>query len=145
MKLSTKFVYGLQFLLHLCENVNDEYVQVRNVVKSENISEKYLESIVSQLKNGGLLNVKRGALGGYRLDKAPEKITLFDIYEILEGAGFQPDNLEKNKGAGSLNQLAIGELVKQIESGFKTLLREKTLADLFEARKSMQKYHDYQI
>ena len=60
MRVSTKIIYGLQFLMHLSEIHGNEVLQVKDVVRKEGISEKYLENIISQLKSAGLLIVKRG-------------------------------------------------------------------------------------
>ena len=58
---------------------------LKDVAKSENISEKYLSLIVIPLKSAGFLNAARGSHGGYSLAKPPTEIRVKDIIETMEG------------------------------------------------------------
>ncbi|MFA5928985.1 MAG: Rrf2 family transcriptional regulator, partial [Candidatus Margulisiibacteriota bacterium] len=85
MQLSTRTRYGLRMLIYLGTQKGNGWVQLHEVAKAEDISVKYLEQIVRLLKPSGLINVARGAKGGYSLAKDPEKVTIKDVYLIMEG------------------------------------------------------------
>jgi Rrf2 family protein len=60
-------------------------VSVKHVAMRQRLSTKYLEQIMSRLKKAGLVESARGIYGGYRLARAPESVTLGEIYLVLEG------------------------------------------------------------
>ena len=85
MKLSTRTRYGVRMMLALAKNYGKGSVYLKEVAKSEEISEKYLSLIIIPLKGVGLVKSIRGAHGGYTLARPPADITLKDIVDILEG------------------------------------------------------------
>jgi Rrf2 family protein len=76
--------YALRALTDIGEGKNEK-VSIQEISKNQGISKKYLENIFHQLKNAGILSSVRGPNGGYRLAKDPEKISIYDIVEALEG------------------------------------------------------------
>ena len=86
MKLSTRTRYGTRALVELAWAWPDAPVSVRDMAKSQKLSVKYLENILVPLKSAGLVTAARGVKGGYKLTRAPEKVRLSDIYEVLEGS-----------------------------------------------------------
>jgi Rrf2 family protein len=85
MRISTRARYGLRLMVNLAVNYSKGYVFLKDVAKTEGISEKYLSLIVIPLKAAGMLTTIRGVHGGYILSKPPSKISVKDIVEILEG------------------------------------------------------------
>jgi Rrf2 family protein len=85
MKLSTRTRYGVRLMVALAINYGKTPVFLKDIAKSENISEKYLSLIIIPLRGVGLVNSTRGAHGGYNLAKEPSQITLKEIVDILEG------------------------------------------------------------
>lgn len=85
MKISTKWRYGTRLMLVLALKYDQKPVLLREISKSEDISEKYLSQIIIPLKNSGLVNSFRGAKGGYKLSKPPSSITLDSIVKALDG------------------------------------------------------------
>ncbi|MCR5701700.1 MAG: Rrf2 family transcriptional regulator [Lachnospiraceae bacterium] len=86
MKVSTRGRYAIRVMLDLAEHSNGECIPLMDIAKRQDISEKYLEAIVSLLVKAGLLTATRGKKGGYRLTRSPEEYTLKDILQITEGA-----------------------------------------------------------
>ena len=72
-------------MINLARNFNNGYSLLKDVAKSESISEKYLSLIVIPLKGAGFLNAVRGSRGGYSLAKPPSEIRVKDIIETMEG------------------------------------------------------------
>jgi Rrf2 family protein len=85
MKLSTRSRYGLRLMIALGVNEKKGPIFLREIAKSEGISEKYLSQIIMTLKAEGLVSTFRGAHGGYVLMKPASEIKLSEIIEPLEG------------------------------------------------------------
>jgi len=85
MKVSTKGRYAVRFLLDLALHDRSKPVSLNEIAQRQDISEKYLWQIVANLKSAGLVSATSGKRGGFLLAKSPEKISLKDILEILEG------------------------------------------------------------
>lgn len=85
MKLSTRSRYGVRLMIALAHNNRQNPVFLKDIAKSEDISEKYLSLIIIPLKAAGLVTSIRGAHGGYSLAKDPAQITLKEIVDVLEG------------------------------------------------------------
>ena len=73
MMISTRGRYALRVMIDLAQQNNDGYVPLKEIAARQEISEKYLESILKMLVKGKILTGLRGKGGGYRLNKAPEK------------------------------------------------------------------------
>lgn len=79
MKISTKGRYALRLMIDVAVHGGEEFVSLKDVAARQGISMKYLEQIAGLLGKAGFLRSGRGALGGYRLTKAPEEYTLGSI------------------------------------------------------------------
>ena len=86
MKLSTKGRYGLRAMIDLAQYSENDAVSINSIAARQNISEGYLEQLVSLLKKAGLVSSKRGAGGGYVLSRPAEEISAGDILRALEGS-----------------------------------------------------------
>lgn len=85
MKLSTRGRYGLMMMLDLAQHGTEEPVSLRAVADRQQLSESYLEQLVSPLRDAGLLRSVRGKQGGYMLARSPSEITVGDIVRAVEG------------------------------------------------------------
>ena len=65
MKLSTKGRYGLRALIDLAQNSKETPVSITSISARQELSERYLEQLMSMLKKAGLVESIRGAGGGY--------------------------------------------------------------------------------
>ena len=83
--LSKKTKYGLKALSYLTKQEKNVPVLISDISKAENISQKYLESILLTLKKSGILSSKKGKGGGYYLLKDPKEIKIATIMRVLEG------------------------------------------------------------
>lgn len=83
--ISKKTKYGLKALVYLAKAEEEEKVQIASIAEEENISRKFLESIMLELRKAGYLGSKKGKGGGYYLIKNPDQISITEIYRILEG------------------------------------------------------------
>lgn len=83
--LSKRTKYGLKALTYLAKKGKNTPVLISEIATEENISKKFLEAILLQLKRNGFLASKMGKGGGYYLIKNPEEVTIASVYRILEG------------------------------------------------------------
>lgn len=85
MMISTKGRYALRVLIDMAEHQGADYVPLKEIAARQEISEKYLESIVKTLVQAGILTGLRGKGGGYRLSVAPEQCTVGQVLRLMEG------------------------------------------------------------
>ena len=85
MKLSTKGRYGLRAVIDLALFSEKEAVSISSIALRQSLSESYLEQLMGKLKKAGIICSVRGAQGGYKLAKSPDKISVGDILRALEG------------------------------------------------------------
>ena len=85
MMVSTKGRYALTVMVDLARNEGDGYVSLSDIAEREKLSMKYLESIISILNKGGLLQSLRGKNGGYKLARDPAEYNIAEILLLTEG------------------------------------------------------------
>ena len=85
MKISTKGRYALRLMLDLAVYNTGEPISLKDIAKRQEISEKYLEQIISVLSKGGMVQSVRGAQGGYFLRREPKDYTVGKILRLTEG------------------------------------------------------------
>ncbi len=86
MKLSTRGRYGSRAMLELACRYNNGPVQLKEIARSQEISERYLEHLVTALKMAGLVKSTRGAKGGFVLARHPSQIKMSEVVKVLEGS-----------------------------------------------------------
>lgn len=85
MLVSTKGRYALRVMIELATHEKGEYVPLKTIATAQNISEKYLESIIGVLSKAGLLDGLRGKGGGYRLNRSAKDYSVGEILRLTEG------------------------------------------------------------
>ena len=86
MIVSTKGRYALRVMLCLAQRGGDDYIPLKEIAEAEEISQKYLESIMTILSKAGFLDAVHGKGGGYRLNRKPEDYTVGSILKLTEGS-----------------------------------------------------------
>jgi Rrf2 family protein len=84
MRLTTKSRYGTRLLIDIAVHEDDGWVNTTEIAKRQNISQKYIEKLISGLRRNGLVQSKRGPFGGHKLAKAAHEITVGDVVRVLE-------------------------------------------------------------
>lgn len=85
MRLSKRTEYGLRAVVQLARLWPQHFIQSRDLAQSEDLPNKFLESILLALRRGGFLESKVGSGGGYRLSRPPRDISVGDLVRRLEG------------------------------------------------------------
>lgn len=142
MLVSTKGRYALRVMLELAQHDPTGYVTLNTVAANQDISEKYLESIIVLLSKAGMVDGVRGKGGGYRLNKEPKDYYVGDILRLTEGslAPVACLDSEQNKceRAANCRTLPMWEKLNSIINDY---LDHVSLADLLETSVN----GDYQI
>jgi Rrf2 family protein len=87
MRFSAKAQYACVAMVELaCSQGEKNPVHLRNIAEHHGISQRFLVQILLQLKGAGLVDSTRGVMGGYLLAKAPSKISLADIINVIDQA-----------------------------------------------------------
>ena len=85
MKISTRGRYALRMMLDMALSDSDKPVRVKEIAERQEISEKYMEQIMSVLNKAGFVRSVRGPQGGYFLTKKPEEYLIGEIIELTDG------------------------------------------------------------
>ena len=121
MKISTKGRYALRLMLDLAMNGENNIVRIKDIAERQQISDKYLEQIISVLNKAGYVRSTRGPQGGYSLRKAPEEYTVGDILRLTEGS-LAPVACVEEEGSC--------EVGKRLNQAISDVVDHITLADL---------------
>ncbi|MCH5337869.1 MAG: RrF2 family transcriptional regulator [Acetatifactor sp.] len=99
MMISTKGRYALRIMVDLAEHQSEGYIPLKETADRQEISEKYLESILKSLVKNKFLEGLRGKGGGYRLTRAPEEYTIGSILRLTEDSLAPVSCLEPGEAA----------------------------------------------
>lgn len=133
MKVSTKGRYALRLMLDLAINENGTPIRIKEISERQNISDKYLEQIISTLTKAGYVRSLRGPQGGYHLAKHPKEYTVGSILRLTEGSLSPVACLEDHVNmCEHENQCVTVILWKKLDDAIKGVVDTITLEDLVE-------------
>lgn len=145
MKISTKGRYALRLMLDLALHNTGEYITIKTISARQEISDKYLEQIITQLSRAGYVKSIRGAQGGYRLAKAPEEYTVGMILRLIEGSLAPVSCLEDEENhCNRSSRCATLSVYQEIYDAINKVVDNITLADLVERQQNLSG-NDYVI
>jgi Rrf2 family cysteine metabolism transcriptional repressor len=126
MKASLKLEYSLRVLSQLArKNKGGAVTRVEELAKLEAIPRNYLVQLLNELREGGLVDSKRGKTGGYRLAKAPEDITLRQVLAVVE-----PDLIDTKITLKGASGPQVAALWREVSKRFDKSLAGFTVAQL---------------
>lgn len=137
MKISTKGRYGVQLMIDLAIHYNQDLVPLKDIAARQEISEKYLEQIVTPLNKSGYVRSVRGSQGGYMLAYDPSDITIGMLLRVLEGPFYPVDYNPTNKpnSDNATIYVTIG-IWNKMRDAVDNVVDNITLADLVDEYKS---------
>ncbi|MGN0768873.1 MAG: RrF2 family transcriptional regulator [Christensenellales bacterium] len=133
--ISTRGRYALRVMIDIAEHSDgNNYIPLNSIAKRQEISEKYLESILVVLTRGNLLNGLRGKGGGYKLTKPAENYTVGSILRLTEGSLAPVSCLKENADLCARRAYCRTlPLWKGLEKVIDDYLESVTLADLVDS------------
>jgi Rrf2 family protein len=137
--LSKKAKYALKALFVLAENKDRSSMMISQIAAKEAIPKKFLEAILLDLKNHGILYSKRGKTGGYLLLKEPDKITIGQIIRIIDGPLAQVPCASQTayvpcEECRDVATCSIRLVMRQVRDATAAILDNTTLADVIKNR-----------
>ncbi|MCI7323579.1 MAG: Rrf2 family transcriptional regulator [Lachnospiraceae bacterium] len=128
MLISSRGQYAIRILLDLALHENGEAINVKTIAQRQDLSEKYMEQILSVLQKAGFVVSTRGYHGGYHLTGKPENYSVGIILRTVDGplipANQQPENENK-----PIDQV-VNELWTNLQGKIEQTLDAVTLLDL---------------
>ena len=122
MTISVKGEYALQAVFDLAMHQQGDPVKIAEIAKRQKIPQKFLELILASLKQGGFVESRRGAEGGYLLARNPETITVGQILQFIEGK--RPPG-RKHKG-----ETPLSEMWRQVDDAVSAVVDHTNIAEL---------------
>ena len=130
MRVTAKVDYAVRAATMLATVEGEGPVKGERIGTSQDIPVKYLENILSELRQSGIVRSQRGAEGGYWLARPSDQITVADIIRAVEGPlatvrGERAEQLNYGEGAGSLQDMWVA-----VRASLRAVLENVTLAEL---------------
>ncbi len=138
MKISTKGRYATRAMLDLALHNGQRPVLLRDISARNGISLRYLEQIISPLIAANLISSTRGPKGGIALARAPQKIKLSEIIEVLEGPITPVDCVENPCVCTRAPSCAARDIWSDLARAMHKVLESTTLQDLVERQKGKE-------
>lgn len=126
MKLSVKLDYACRALARMAVRLpSGDLSRIEELAEVEGIPANYLVQILGDLRNGGLIESRRGKQGGYFLARAPEEISLRDVIGLVQG-----DVFFSVAGTVGASGESVAKTWKVLQDCFEAKARELTVRDL---------------
>ena len=138
MKISTKGRYALRLMVDLALSDPREPVPLRNVAQRQEISDKYLEQIVTPLSRAGLVRSVRGAGGGYLLTRRPSEYTVGEILRPLEGSLAPVSCVDGSSCCSRSDCCVTMEVWRDIQQAVSGVVDHITLQDLVDRQRRLE-------
>lgn len=135
--ISKKTKYGLNAVIYLAREFDKGAVLISDLAEDEKMPKKFLEAILLELKNRGMLQSKKGKGGGYTLAKSPKDITIGEIVRALEGplapvSCVSQTAYQKCEECKDERCCGIRFVMKEVRDAISSILDKRTLADVIE-------------
>ena len=130
MRISTKGRYALRLMLDLATNDSGAPIRLKDAARRQNISEKYLEQIISILNKAGYVRSVRGPQGGYVLSYRPEEYTVGMILRQTEGSLAPVDCVEHAQECEREGGCVTRMLWEKLNDAINGVVDHVTLEDL---------------
>ena len=146
MRISTKGRYAIKLMLDLATNDNGEPIRLKDVARRQEISEKYLEQIISVLNKAGYVKSVRGPQGGYLLQRRPEEYTVGMILRLTEGSLCPVACLEtESNECERCDTCETLQVWKDLNNAINKVVDSVTIADLVARHQERIENMDYSI
>jgi Rrf2 family protein len=132
MNISVKGEYALHALIDLAAQPPGEPVKIADIARRQKIPQKFLELILASLKQGGFVESRRGAEGGYLLARPPDSLTIGDVLRFVEGprGRLGTAKARARQGSPSGSENPFSEMWDRVDRAVSEILDKTTLADI---------------
>lgn len=132
MKLTTKSEYSLLALIYIARNEDRGFVKIEEICSACDIPKKYLEFLLTILRQSRYIKTKRGTAGGYKLAKPASRITIAEIIRLMDGALAPTESVSKYFFASTplSREKQITRVMKEIRDYIAKRLEALKLSDV---------------
>ena len=127
MEVSVKGEYALRAVFDLACHESEEPIKIAKIAERQQIPQKFLELILSQLKQGGFLGSRRGADGGYFLARPADQISVGDILRHIDGPIAPSRRMQQGEAA---EDSPFPELWERVERALSSVVDRTTFSDM---------------
>lgn len=146
MKLSSRGEYALRALVVLGLNFGSHVVRIKTISQQQNIPRRFLEQILTDLKELGVVESRRGIAGGYRLARPPEQVTLASVIRHLEGplapVSCVSERFYRRCSCPDEARCGIRSVMREVRDAIVRVLDHVTLAQLCDRVRELQGVHE---
>ena len=137
MKISKKCQYALKAVFELAWRNTGKPVKTREIADAQQMSPRFTEIILNELKHGGFVESKRGSEGGYMLARDANDLTIKEVFEYVQGRiSLAPDSAKTGGNADSAGDEAFKELWEEIDNVVCEVCDKKSFADLVKSERA---------
>ncbi|MBU8901375.1 MAG: Rrf2 family transcriptional regulator [Victivallales bacterium] len=141
MRVSTKTRYGLRIILQLAEALPDgKAVKGKELVSVQGISEPYMEQIMIKFRKAGWVVTERGCQGGYKLNIAPESVSILDFIELFEGTLELVSCMDQDKRCINLDKCKTSASWHMLAESFQREAKKFSLAKIIDLNSEIKEY-----
>ncbi|MEO6818607.1 MAG: Rrf2 family transcriptional regulator [Ginsengibacter sp.] len=143
--ISKKTKYAINALVYLArEEKENTPIPISKIAESENIPRKFLEAILLDLKNAGILNSRKGKTGGYFLQKSADDINMADVMRLFDGPiALLPcvTHLYYRRCEECIDEITCGirSVFADVRNETVSLLKKATLTEMLKRSETMKK------
>jgi Rrf2 family transcriptional regulator, cysteine metabolism repressor len=138
MKISTRARYGTRAMLDLALHYEDGTIMVKDVAQRQQLSGRYLEQLLFNLKLSGMVRSTRGTRGGFSLAKPPSEIRLIDIVQALDGSIAPVGCVDQPDMYMRSCYCATHDVWKKVKDAAENVLNSITLEDLVKSQREKE-------
>ena len=124
MNISVKGEYALQAIFDLASQRGGEPVKIADIARRQKIPQKFLELILAGLKQGGFVESRRGAEGGYLLARPADSITVGEVLRFVEGAQ------QGRRRPRQIAETPFADVWQRVDLAISGIVDKTTFADL---------------
>ncbi len=142
MRVSKKLEYAVRALMYMASKEEGGVFLIRDIARENGIPKKFLELILLDLKNAGLLSSKRGVSGGYSFLVPPSEMTLYQVYRAVEGeidpTECMREMREKCEGLADPTWCALKAVMEDLKKQIEEMLSRWTIKKIVDLERELK-------
>jgi Rrf2 family iron-sulfur cluster assembly transcriptional regulator len=134
LQLTKRTDYAIRACLYLASNGHEGPASSRRIAQHMEIPERFLPRVLSDLTEAGILGAQLGRRGGYRLQQAPDRLSILELIETVDGPSRSDVCVLRQRACDARQPCAFHPVWEEAQTAFIDVLATTTLADLAAGR-----------
>lgn len=122
--------YAIQALIYLAKKPSEQWTSIKEMSEQLNIPQHFLGKILQSLSSKGVLKSQKGFSGGFALGKLPERISVFDIVEAIDGDAYRTECVLGFPDCSNNNPCPVHAKWKELRENIVEMIKKKSLMEL---------------